>query len=129
MWYVFMDEILSSLNSRFSDELMKLGLSVHHFSDFNGIWDESLYSSFLCQYQTLKDKEGTILAERRLWVAHMEDMEIKKKDEIVDDEEEEEYRSMSTNLSKNLKYMYDQKLHLEMPNLYEAFVVAGTIPF
>ena len=25
--------------------------------------------------------------------------------------------------------MYDQKLHLEMPNLYEAFVVAGTIPF
>ena len=47
----------------------------------------------------------------------------------MDEEEEEEYRSMSTNLSKILKYMYDQKLHLEMPNLYEAFVVAGTIPF
>ena len=59
----------------------------------------------------------------------MEDVEIKKKDGIMDEEEEEECRSMSTSLSKILKQTHDQKLHLEMPNLCEAFVVSDTMPF
>ena len=121
MWYSFMDLIIQTLDNRFNNDTMTLGTSIHAFSNFNDTTRDEILNKFLDKYPTLKSMKRTIIAERLLWVEHMRIMENR----TIDDKS----KSISSKLAKIIKYMHTNNLHEEMPSMYEALVVAGTIPF